>query len=1208
MPAVFQVVSRGCRAIGALTLLCLLGAGSVARAAPAGMPGDVEPTGTEDPHLWTARLELEARHSLPGSGQGQEGAELAPQAGNAPGEHWLVRLEGPDLWESLVADRAPSVEEPGAGIGDAQSEPSLDRGEAVERAALEQARDRLRARQQAVVSQVEELGLAVLSRYQLTDNALLIAGDADRARQVAVLAGVESLLPVPLLAAQLGRVRQHVGAERAILETGLDGAGSLIAVLDTGVDYTHAALGGPGSIEAYLDNDPRHVEAGSFPTAKVVGGVDLAGSRYAADCPRFPPPALACTRQPQPDDDPLDEVHPEGMPGQGHGTHTASIAAGDGLLSTQGAGIAPGIAPAAQLVAIKIFGAPRSSDPSYTVGQTALLLDGLEWILAHNLGLEVAGLPAETEDGQRRGIDVASLSLGASWGAGLAAYEPALERLAEAGVTVVASAGNDGDRPFVLGAPAVGSQVLAVGASHAPGEKQPQFRATWGPRSIEEAAVEAEDQLTPRLADIGPIEGRLAWYGEACDDREGQPSPPVQPVEGRIALIERGDCLFVDKLDNAQQLGAIGVVVYTNEAPVRAMEGICGTTGRRCFDIPAVMIARDPGLDLRIAALGPDPVTATLGLALLPDIADRVYEGSSRGPARRGDKPGPQVVAPGSAVLAAGAGTGDGRRSVSGTSQAAPAVAGASALLRQRARRDELTLSALDLAALLSSQALPVIHNGKPQQGPIVPVARQGAGLLQVDRAAAAEILLRSQDGIAELGFGTLHLDSGALRESRQLELRNLGAQARDLAIGARFLFEEDREAGVFLDFEPDRLRLPAGGRATITASLSVDANGMRPWTLTGLGRSRLLSNPDFGRFETDGYVEVEEVDDEGQPLAEGQSARMPFYSLPHRHSCMEAEADHVDLPPGAEASLALRNDCVEAGGAAAYLQAAADEAEAEVPAALDIRRVGLRHFRLPESARDPEYPQLRLQVVEMIVQTAGERRTPLDARFRAFFDIDRDGVWDRVGQVETFEGPRFGSFVTPVDPSSLEPDWAGLPRNPSSGAIRFFVSDMPYDLDEQVSVLRFFANHPVYGIGVDLEAGDAAFDFAIEAADALGDHPITEDFPGFDHAPNDLSRGGRYRFRQAAWDCLQVDCPDCDLPIDGSAGELADLAPSGGRLQLRLRACPMTEDALPAALLIHAATDKPEASLEVLELSTGAPTLHLPLLLRDGLLDPARP
>ncbi|HYH84774.1 MAG TPA: post-COAP-1 domain-containing protein [Pyrinomonadaceae bacterium] len=81
-----------------------------------------------------------------------------------------------------------------------------------------------------------------------------------------------------------------------------------IGIIDTGIDYTHADFGGPGTSAAYTSNNRAIIEPGTFPTAKVVGGMDFAGDAYTG------------ANAPIPDPDPLDCTN--------HGTHVAGSAAG----------------------------------------------------------------------------------------------------------------------------------------------------------------------------------------------------------------------------------------------------------------------------------------------------------------------------------------------------------------------------------------------------------------------------------------------------------------------------------------------------------------------------------------------------------------------------------------------------------------------------------------------------------------------------------------------------------------------------------------------------------------------------------------------------------------------------------------------------------------------------------------------------------------
>lgn len=110
------------------------------------------------------------------------------------------------------------------------------------------------------------------------------------------------------------------------------------------------------------------------------------------------------------------------------------------------------------------------------------------------------------------------------------------------------------------------------------------------------------------LSDTGTISALLGWYGLACNDGDGKPSPPAQEVVERIALVERGTCPFTEKVANAEANGAVAALLFTDDRDKTTMAGECDP----CPDIPAAMIDRPPGLQLRDLLEAGTPVTATL--------------------------------------------------------------------------------------------------------------------------------------------------------------------------------------------------------------------------------------------------------------------------------------------------------------------------------------------------------------------------------------------------------------------------------------------------------------------------------------------------------------------------------------------------------------------------------------------------------------------
>ncbi len=182
-----------------------------------------------------------------------------------------------------------------------------------------------------------------------------------------------------------------VGAVRTRIELGLTGRGVLLAILDSGIDYTHPDFGGG-------------IGAGY----RVVGGYDFANG----------------------DDDPMDD--------NGHGTHVAGVAAG-------GSETVPGIAPGVRLLAVKVLN-------SAGFGSESVIIAGLEY------ALDPDGDPS-TDDG----ADILNLSFGGE-GHPDDPIASAVDRIVEAGVVCVVSAGNSG-RYHSVASPGVASRALTVGAS-----------------------------------------------------------------------------------------------------------------------------------------------------------------------------------------------------------------------------------------------------------------------------------------------------------------------------------------------------------------------------------------------------------------------------------------------------------------------------------------------------------------------------------------------------------------------------------------------------------------------------------------------------------------------------------------------------------------------------------------------------------------------
>ena len=220
-----------------------------------------------------------------------------------------------------------------------------------------------------------------------------------------------------------------------------------IGIIDTGIDYTHADFGGPGTVVAYNTALAHSAAAPTYPdTDKVAGGYDFAGDSYNAD-----PQADAFQPIPHPDTNPLDC--------EGHGSHVAGTAAGYGEASDGSTfhgpyntstpfgtlKIGPGMAPGATLYALKVFGCDGSTD---------VVSSALDWAADPNGDGDVSDH-----------LDVVNMSLGSDFASPEDPDAVATNNAVLAGITVAASMGNSGDAFEVGGAPGSASRAIAVAAS-----------------------------------------------------------------------------------------------------------------------------------------------------------------------------------------------------------------------------------------------------------------------------------------------------------------------------------------------------------------------------------------------------------------------------------------------------------------------------------------------------------------------------------------------------------------------------------------------------------------------------------------------------------------------------------------------------------------------------------------------------------------------
>jgi len=646
---------------------------------------------------------------------------------------------------------------------------------------------RVTAQQNAFRSSVQSVGARILSSQRVGANGFRIIAKPSQLASLRQMPGVRSV----------GRVELHeldntdsipwIGTPAVWSSIG-KGKGVKIGVIDTGIDYTHAAFGGPGTVAAYSANDPSVVEPGSFPLQgnAVRGGVDLAGASYDAARPE------TAVR----DDDPLD--------GEGHGTHVAATAAGRGVPGSVGVGVAP----EAELYAIKVF-----SDGG---GRTGLTSAGIEWAMDPN------------GDGDMSDhLDVINMSLGSAFGFADDPSSISSDNAANVGIVVVTSAGNAGAHSYVLGSPGASKNAIAVAATTTGGRIYARLTVT-APSTVANVypSIEGDGPVTFKAS--GAISGAVVATvpADGC-------APLTNDVGGKIVLIIRGTCGFLNKFQNAQAAGAKAVIAYNDGAQPDRQEPITMGGLDDTVTIPGLMISFANGLKLRNAT----SLMSTLDTARDPARDDAIAGFSSLGPTSGDSAFKPDLSAPGDAVVSAGVGTGTASSVMSGTSMSAPHVAGAAALLVQ----EHPDLAPADIKALLQNSTVDANASQDTH------LTRQGVGVVRVDRASA----LTSFAKPAGVSFGRLNPLLPILH-SEKIKVTNLTKRWRTYSVkqvpnhkvpGVSVICPRTLSVGpsgtvsaeIFLKFDPI-----ASARQNVADDGAVSQNEVDGWCVLNDGKDQL--------------------------------------------------------------------------------------------------------------------------------------------------------------------------------------------------------------------------------------------------------------------------------------------------------------------------------------------------------------------------------
>ncbi|WP_334121158.1 S8 family serine peptidase [Glutamicibacter sp.] len=641
-----------------------------------------------------------------------------------------------------------------------------------------------------------------------THNALqgvALTGDAEDLRKLAERSDVAKISSI---------VPKKPSNRSSVVDTGaleswksLDktGKGIKVAVLDTGVDYTHASFGGPGTLEAYKEaqasTELPSADSGLRDDNKFIGGWDLVGDDYNAnsDAESYQP-------VPHPDPNPLD------CEAAGHGSHVAGTTAGYGVnadgstftgnyadldakaLSEMKVG--PGSAPEAQLIGIRVFGCEGSSS---VVGQA------LDYVLDPN---------GDGDFSDR--AQVVNMSLGSDHSPTEDPENDIVDELTKAGILSVVASGNAGDVTDVGGSPGNSRSSLTVAnsvgshvtldkiqvdePSDVAGTASGQYSSNFNYTNADPAQLTGEVVMAPASNEYG------------CDAFE------AGSLEGKWVWLkwsENGEfpCGSAARFNNAEAAGATGVILDSEANLFDA--GIAGNS-----TIPGAQFTLDQSQRLRPAA-----EAGTLKVTLSPDFVggsssesgagDTLNSSSSRGVHGSNGVVKPDVAAPGTQIGSVGVGTGTGTAVMSGTSMATPLVAGIAALVLEGS--DYTPYEAKSV--IMNTAATDIKAANGEAYGP----NRVGAGRVMADAAIETPAFAYDSDApdLTSVVFGVIELDGKkGYTAKRKITVQNTSDKTQ--TYNANYV-AATQIPGASYSLDRKSVTVKAGKSAQLTVTLKVD-------------------------------------------------------------------------------------------------------------------------------------------------------------------------------------------------------------------------------------------------------------------------------------------------------------------------------------------------------------------------------------------------
>ena len=516
---------------------------------------------------------------------------------------------------------------------------------------------------------------------------------------------------------------------------GYDGTNTVIAVLDTGLDYTHTAFQTMPTGQLALTKDEITALMSSFTATEMsaTNSHELTSDElYVSDKVPFAYDYA--------------DMDADVYPVNNHGTHVAGIIAGKDDEIT-------GVATNAQLAIMKVF-----SNYDEGAGTDAIL--------------------AALNDCVVLGVDVINMSLGSSCGFSREEDEYAVNEIydliKETGICLIAAASNDysstkgspnGDTPLAsnpdsgtVGSPSSYDSSMSVASISGVKTKYMLVNGEEAVYFTDSSKGGAEKN--DFSADMLQGEKEKEFEYVVVPGLGAENNYATVDVDGKIAVVKRGTLNFEEKIINAQSKGAIGVIIYNNLSGVISM-----SVGKA--EIPSCSISMDFGKYFEEHPEG----TLTLSTDYLagPFMSDF----SSWGPLADLELK-PDITAHGGDIYSA---VRDGYDHYSGTSMAAPNMSGATVLVRDYVKSNFPDLSPYEITEMTYRLIMSTATIAYNEEGNPYSPRKQGAGLADIEKSIdTSAYLYVSGQSLTKLSLGDDKYKTGVYKLT--FNIVNIGSKA----------------------------------------------------------------------------------------------------------------------------------------------------------------------------------------------------------------------------------------------------------------------------------------------------------------------------------------------------------------------------------------------------------------------------------------------